>query len=490
MTDEINFDELIGKLDSVSEQELPAAIKHILWHLLDKDVVTLEMRLKKINEKTKITLATLKERMASLRIERSRYIKSQEQKKEKDWTQEHEKQAEQLQQDPEIIPKLATALDKFIVGETNKKLLSYLNAFSTKLKRDKKTPPNHTRLVSPAAAGKTHLIGSTLEFFPKENKIILGGSSRMALKYGEPDYTDKDDIPVIDFDGKILWFLEEKGGEESYDILRPILSRDQEEITCQFVNRDETGRNILQKVKFRGCPAYFTSTTKVRALEETETRTFQLSLTLTPEQTKAIVEKKLNLKSFPNLDVCSEDELKVCQCLFRQTKPLKVWVPFAKLIKFKSYEELRLRRDVDKVVNLVEVLALIQQKQRKTIAIDGEEHIIATALDFNSALNILSSELEPTLKGLSKHILDFLEEIKANFWELDTITHKSIAKKTKYSQSTVRVYTHALVEAGYLTVELEKRENVYEFKEKPENRLYIETNDIEQHKKGHLGAYQ
>src|SRR3989344_3353255 len=116
MTDEINFDELIGKLDSVSEQELPAAIKHILWHLLDKDVVTLEMRLKKINEKTKITLATLKERMASLRIERSRYIKSQEQKKEKDWTQEHEKQAEQLQQDPEIIPKLATALDKFIVG--------------------------------------------------------------------------------------------------------------------------------------------------------------------------------------------------------------------------------------------------------------------------------------------------------------------------------------------------------------------------------------
>ena len=79
--------------------------------------------------------------------------------------------------------------------------------------------------------------------------------------------------------------------------------------------------------------------------------------------------------------------------------------------------------------------------------------------------------------------MDFLEEIKANFWELDTITHKSIAKKTKYSQSTVRVYTHALVEAGYLTVELEKRENVYEFKEKPENRLYIETNDIEQHKK-------
>ena len=134
------------------------------------------------------------------------------------YTEEHLRQAEALQQDAKLVPNLATVLDQFIVGEANKKLLSYLNEFSTKLKRDKRTPPNHTRLVSPTSAGKTHLIGSTLELFPKESKIILGGSSRMALKYGEPDYIDKDELPVIDFDGKILWFLEEKGGEASYDI--------------------------------------------------------------------------------------------------------------------------------------------------------------------------------------------------------------------------------------------------------------------------------
>jgi len=371
-------------------------------------------------------------------------------------------------ENPQRIKEVWSILEKLIVGEQENKKVLFYNALSCLLEQ-----PNGTIILSEASAGKTHLVREILKLFPKSMKIIFGGASKKALIHMKGNVIKTDDggiAKVIDFKGKILWFLEDTGGEESYKILRPILSRDQEEIRFELPTkkRGKKGSEFFANdvIIIKGSPAYITTTTRQERLPEMGTRVFLLSMDETRKQTENIVNFKINKRRFikPGMD------LKSAETFIGSLKPYNVWIPFADIVKINS-DALNLRRDIDKIFALIETNALFNQIDRPIVNLYGKEYLVATLEDYFEIMNVITPILKPTLLNMPKKILDFHDVLK----ELDSkgvfdneepikdregkvidskiikeITHKKIAELTGLSQETSRNYCWELEKAGWV----------------------------------------
>jgi len=375
-------------------------------------------------------------------------------------------------------------LDKLIVGEDNNKAVLFLNALSCKLKQ-----PNGTIITSEASAGKSHLVREVLKLFPDEWKIIFGGASKKALIHmkGRVEKREGSMVKIIDFTGKILWFLEDSGGEESYKILRPILSRDQEEIRFELSTkkRGKKGSEFFANdvILVKGCPAYITTTTKQERLPEMGTRVFLLSMDESREQSQRILEWKARKKQFLIED--PKDMIEELKNYLKKLKSYDVWIPFADLIQI-SAENLNVRRDIDKIFALLEAYTLFNQFDRQVVEINGKKYLVPKLDDLWDVLDIAIPVLNPTLMNMPRKILTFYEKLR----ELDKkgsfdvneevrdskgniidskirkeITHKKIAELLKINQNTVRLYCWQLVNSGRLTSWKEKNQNHYAFLE-------------------------
>jgi len=398
---------------------------------------------------------------------------------------EEEKKFEDLKQNPtEQIFKL---LDELVVGEEQNKKVVFLIALSCKLNH-----PSGLRVVGDASIGKTHLVREVLELFPKKMKIVLGGASEKSLIHRKPDYTTPKFESYINLDEKILWFLEEKGGEKSYTILRPILSRDQEEIRFEITDKTfKTGKIVNKVVIIKGCPAFFTTSTQLGILEETGTRVFQITPDLSEEQTERIVDFKIDkeryLKKNPNLNY-------IRRYLYL-LKRYAVWIPFIKLMKI-SCKNVRARRDFDKIVTLTKCIALLRQHQRDIIKINGEEHIVARICDYLDVISFLKYILEPTMENIPRPIIDFYNKIRVSEknGQFDSnptmsitgekhasslITHKTIAEVLGLSQHTARVYCDILYQKGWILMEKEGRENKYTLARKKHNLAILSDKSMD-----------
>jgi len=418
-----------------------------------------------------------------------------EMKGEKKSKEEQVKEISEEHPFPEISEKMNIGhvwetLDKLIVGEDSNKMVLFLNALSCFLKQ-----PNGTIITSDASAGKTHLVREVLKLFPEDKKIVLGGASKKALIHMKGDKiinTPRGLTKYIDFSGKILWFLEDKGGEESYDILRPILSRDQEEIIFELPTKKKSkkGSEFFTNdiIVIKGCPAYITTTTKQERLPEMGTRVFLLSMDESKEQTKKVMEYKANRRRF-----LIEDPVNLIEEIKKYISKLKsydVWIPFADLVQI-SAENLNVRRDIDKIFALIEAYTLFHQFERPKVEIRGKTYLVPKLTDLFDVLDIAVPILNPTLMNLPKKILTFYDKLK----ELDKkgafdeevevrdrqgniidskiekkITHRKIAELTEYNQDTVRKYCWELVKAGKLSSWKEKNMNHYAILDKNDDK--------------------
>jgi len=184
-------------------------------------------------------------------------------------------------------------------------------------------------LIGPASTGKTYLIMQVLEFFPSEDKIILGYVSSKAFYHeggywetidGKPlenldEYASKRIQPwleanpnppkgsglkewnerlraeksriknewtkiaktkVQDYHQKILCFLD-MPSTDLLSNLRPFLSHDQKRITSKITDRLTSGTNETMTVTFLGFPSVLYSTVSYAQDAQEQTRLIQLS---------------------------------------------------------------------------------------------------------------------------------------------------------------------------------------------------------------------
>lgn len=390
-----------------------------------------------------------------------------------------------------MIEKIWKVLDDLIVGEEqNKKILFYI-MLSTKLKERGKTAPLGCYITGDSAGGKTHLVREVSKLFPDRMKLFFGGSSGKTLRYLDGKLEPLEEYgknengewkrwkKIVDLSGKILWFLEDVGSEEVFKDLRPILSRDQKEIhfTTVVKNRSKKGGEFYgnQDVYIRGCPSFVTTSTKGEILKETGTRVIQLSPDESKEQSRKIVKSKYEKEKF----YWEEENYEDIHDFIDSLESKDVYVCFGDLLEF-PLDNLNIRRDFDKIINLVKVSALLNQKDRKEITLKGKPVLVATTEDLCIILDLILPILKPTLMNLPKKLVtfyDWLIQYKEQHPEFE-LTNTNIAKVKGLSQPAVRNYCWNLVNSGKLLMTKEGSVNYYEIYNKEYNNVTNVTKDM------------
>jgi hypothetical protein len=296
----------------------------------------------------------------------------------------------------------------------------------------------------------------------------------------------RDSYTLVDLSHKILVFLESPDFE-TFQMLRPILSHDKEQIQYQFV--DKTGKGQLQtrKVVLKGWPATIFLTTDVKYIEELATRSF----TATPENSELkILEANVltNLKA--SLPWQYEEETQafkvisgLIQRLQDQTSESRVDVviPFLSLCGMFPHEISRDMRDFQHFTQFLKTVTLLHYFQRPYMKVKDCRLLIASLEDVKKALSVYKEIFETTRTGTEKRILDFYHKIvkTKDSWYLKELTgeYNKTAKK-KLSEDSIRVMLLRLDEIGYVNSQRDdedKRKNLYvplmKGEEKGENPL-------------------
>jgi hypothetical protein len=220
---------------------------------------------------------------------------------------------------------------------------------------------------------------------------------------------------VVDLSHKILVFLEAPH-PLTYQMLRPILSHDQENITFKFT--DKVGRGTLRTktVVLSGWPATIFCTSDPKYIEDLATRGF----TVTPEMSQEKYREANVLygtrKAFPWQP--DTDLPAFCRYIgelknFLILQGITVLTPFgSELGNAYPHTTARDMRDLPHFMALIDMFAIFHAFQRPILQIDGEKKVIlATMQDFLEAYELLKEFGETTRSGLPAHILKVFHEV-------------------------------------------------------------------------------
>jgi len=412
--------------------------------------------------------------------------------------------------------------------------------FLTALSRDTNDPQN-IFLRGDSGIGKTWVPVNVLNLFDGDNIWMLGGLSPTALihSYGELvdangdpiDWTEKptmesvkhemmmsdlskatdfyskariqkeyfkklkkwndklkDSKYVVDLRGKLLVFLDPPR-IKTFNMLRPVLSHDKEEISYRFTDKSGKGQLRTQHVVLRGWPACIFCTTDKTWMEDLATR----SLTMTPKTTKTKLRAACILigedAAYPVNDYRKQREAKMklrLQCLQSEIEDGKfdVAVPYAPQIgEIIPLNQPRIMRDFKHIVAFIKLNALLNHKHRARMIFGEKTVVLANYKDFITVMEKFEYVEETTITGLRKSIINLFHKAMV---PLGGFTYSELVDKCRevldrpLSESTLRDYVKALSNVGYVSEEKhpeDKRMKIIRVIKKTEEKLseYIRT---------------
>lgn len=362
--------------------------------------------------------------------------------------------------------------------------------------------PLNLFLVGPSSIGKTWIVTNVVKLFPDANVWLLGGLSPKALVHmkAEPydssgrrieppppslrrrdkelfqelmdDYRERLENAkwIIDLWRKIIVFLEAPE-KETFQLLRPILSHDTEEIGFKFTDKTGRGKLRTMHVIIRGYPAMICCSSDVPWMEDLVTR----SLTVSPRETVEKFKAAHEVTALPFLDPYErlrrkrevERAKEITSGFASKTSAV---VPFAGLLAKHFYvEQRRNMRDFKYFISLLETRALVNSHMELWLPIIGKRYV-STLEDLKAVERIWSYIYETTEFGLSStafHILNVIRELEKNSVEPTVSAIRKTYKMvvgTRIADSTARKYLRDLVEVGFVekgTHPEDKRKAVY-----------------------------
>lgn len=420
-------------------------------------------------------------------------------------------------------------LDRRVKKDRPVKLSVFFTGLSSHLME-----PINLFLKGESGSGKTYNTTETLRYFPQENIWYLGGMSQKALvhshgillnKNGEEidlenrpvkpgrknfesdsDYEEalsryKEDLKatreelresytLVDLSHKILVFLEAPEFN-TFQMLRPILSHDKEEIEYRFVDKTSKGQLRTMRVVLKGWPATIFLTTDTKYVEELATRSF----TTSPENTedKILEANKLtNLKaSCPWKYGVETLEFQIIQKLIRSLQDnlsendIDVIVPFMNLYELFPRSISRDMRDFQHFTHFLKTITLLHFLQRPYARLDKTQYVLSTVEDVEQALDLYKEIFETTRTGTEKRVLDFyhnIVKIKESWYLKELTAEYNKTAKRKLSEDSIRVMLERLDKIGYVNSQKDdedKRRNLYiplmKGEEKSENCLKTDS---------------
>ena len=375
---------------------------------------------------------------------------------------EVEKQAAlALLQSPDLLDKIVQDFDRCgVVGEQNNKLVGYLAAVSRKLDK-----PLAVMVQSSSAAGKSSLMDAVLAMIPEEDKVQYSAMTGQSLFYMEDG----------DLSHKILAIAEEEGAQQASYALK--LLQSEGALSIASTGKDpETGKHVTHPYTVKGPVMIFSTTTAIDPDEELLNRCIVLGVDEGREQTRAIHEQQRLSRTLEGLIAKKEKNKirRVHQNAQRLLKPLSVMNPYSEQLTFLD-DRTRLRRDHEKYLTLIDVIALLHQYQRpiKHIEYDNASvnYIEVTLADIAVANQLAQAmlgrsldELPPQTRRLLLMIETFVDA-RCNTLEMEKtdyrFSRREVREHTQWGNTQLRVHLDRLVEMEYLLVHRGKQGQGY-----------------------------
>jgi len=361
-----------------------------------------------------------------------------------------------------LIKKAKKWLDKWVIGEKQKKVLLFLLLLHNQ----------SVFVVGNTSTGKTNLVDSVLRLFKRpheENgKGLVAEVSAMTEKALR--WIDRDRIPIL--------YLKEMPPELSRFNLTNSMGMDlklamsDKKIIIWYT--DASARPPVKREREIHVDSVIWTTTATEMPEDFENRAWILNTDESPELTEKVVEWKAQRRAQIEEEKLSPEEKMELDTIYKAIKFLrkrtKVIIPFAKtLTKLVNKELPRARRDIDKILDLISAVAKTNYVERKyRIKTTGEETIIASPEDGIFALGLIKDLFPRMQLGLEDRIEKAYRTLKqieirkaeANADDL-RVTTAEFAAELNISQSRARQLLKTLVYKGLAQEERVGNRNMY-----------------------------
>ena len=334
-----------------------------------------------------------------------------------------------LARSPDILSSLAVDLERAgLAGEKRTAQIIYLAATSRLFSQ-----PLSVAVKGPSSGGKSYTVQSALRFLPQEACFTLTSASEKALIYTDEDLHHR---MLVLYEADAI----AKAGHGAY-LLRTLLSEG--EIRHETV--EKAGKGFATKKITKSGPTGLIVTTTATGLDpELETRLLALTITDTPEQTRAVF-KTLCRNHDPDVDYERWHRLQ----RWLTTGVRKVVIPFAEQLADRVLAlAVRQRRDFGALLTLIRAHALLHRASRDRN--DGGA-IVASITDYATVrelvADLFSEGIEATVSTTVRETVDAVAALKKKKGE---VSLGQLATKLGLDKSVVSRRLRQATELGYL----------------------------------------
>lgn len=368
-----------------------------------------------------------------------------------------------LLRDPLLAERIVADVEAIgVVGEGTNALVGYLACVSRLLDR-----PLAILIQSTSAAGKSTLMDGLLSLMPEHQRVHYSAMTGQSLFYlGEGDLKHK-----------ILAIAEEEGVRQAAYALK--LLQSQGELTIASTGKDPaTGKLVTSEYRVEGPVMLCLTTTAIDIDEELLNRCLVLTINETAEQTAAIQHRQRQARTLAGLqaNVRANQVLAAHRAAQSLLRPLAVVNPFAESLTFAS-DRVRLRRDHQKYLTLIDAIALLHQHQRTvaTLEVNGTmvEYVEVSPADIALANRLSHAVLGRSLDELppqTRRVLSALDAWVSAQAALQGIAHAGVRFSRRevrahlgLSDTQLRVHLDRLVTLDYVAAHVGKQGQQYAY---------------------------
>lgn len=362
--------------------------------------------------------------------------------------EERRQKAIEYLKSPDLIQNTVTDFERCgLVGERINSLIGYLGTISRKT-----DSPLAIIIQSSSSAGKSTLMEAILAFVPEEDRIKFSMMTGQALYY----------MQSRDLKHKILAIAEEEGVERAKYAIK--LLQSEGKITIATTIKDPvTGLPDTKEFEVEGPVMIILTTTNAEIDEELQNRALVVTINEDREQTRLIQNIQRTRRTLDGLvnRKNSQETIQIHQDAQRLLRKLPVVIPFADKLDFPD-TQLRMRRDHEKFLTLIETIAFLHQYQREIKTSGGIEYVVATEEDMALAAHLAGAIFGISLSNLApqtKSLLDLIEKMvqdECAKLEIDRkqyrFTRRQIREHTQWADSRLKKHLARLEDLEYLLV--------------------------------------
>ena len=375
-----------------------------------------------------------------------------------------------LLRSPDLMTRIVADFEACgVVGEATNKLVGYLAAVSRLLER-----PLAVVIQSSSAAGKSSLMDAVLAFVPQEARTQYSAMTGQSLFY----------MGQTSLKHRILAIAEEEGASRASYAMKLVQSEG--ELTIASTGTDAaTGNLITQEYRVEGPTMLMMTTTAIDLDEELLNRCLVLTVDEDREQTRRIHTLQREKRTLAGLErkEAKTAILTTHRNAQRLLRPLAVVNPYADQLTFLD-DRTRTRRDHEKYLTLIDVIALLHQHQRevKTATVQGSatagaprtvEYIEASLADIECAnaiahevlgrsLDELPPQTRRVLAAVTALVATLMQEQGAQRADV-RFTRAQVRAATGASDTRCRMHLDRLAAMEYLLVHRGQRGQSYEY---------------------------